>query len=134
MLGLTPGDAQRMRQLQLAMAPYRDGDVKGTGSLRINLSGMCLHSPLPPGEIRPDIFLQTSEDEGFFMCAKDLDMSEILAEEGKNLNELPDCLQNQAGNSHYTPGHLLPGRHAADRRETRIFNPQQAAVIHGGGA
>ena len=90
-LGLTTSDAQRMRQLQLAMAPYRNGDVEGSGSFRVNLSGMCLHSKMPPGEARLDIFLQTSEQDGFFVMAKNLDMREVLAEEGTNMDELPDC-------------------------------------------
>ena len=84
-------DAQRMRQLQLEMAPFRNGDVKGSGSLRVNLSGMCLHSKMPPGEGQLDLFLQTSEQEGFFVMAKNLDMREVLAEEGRNMDELPDC-------------------------------------------
>ena len=90
-LGLTSSDAERMRQLQLAMAPYRNGDVKGSGSLRVNLSGMCLHSKMPPGEVQLDLFLQTSEQEGFFVMAKNLDMREALAEDGTDMDELPDC-------------------------------------------
>ena len=90
-LGLTTSDAERMKQLQLEMAPFRNGDVKGSGSLRVNLSGMCLHNKMPPGEVQVDMFLQTSEQEGFFVMAKNLDMREVLAEEGTNMDELPDC-------------------------------------------
>ena len=90
-LGLTTSDAERMRQLQLAMAPYRNGDAEGSGSLRVNLSGMCLHSKMPPGEVQLDLFLQTSEQEGFFVMAKNLDMREALAEDGTDMDELPDC-------------------------------------------
>ena len=90
-LGLTTSDAQRMKQLQLEMASFRNGDVKGSGSFRVNLSGMCLHNKMPPGEIQLDLFLQTSEQEGFFVMAKNLDMREVLAEEGTNLDALPDC-------------------------------------------
>ena len=90
-LGLTTSDAQRMKQLQLEMAPFRNGDVKGSGSFRVNLSGICLHSKMPPGEVQLDLFLQTSEQEGFFVMAKNLDMREVLAEEGRNMDELPDC-------------------------------------------
>jgi hypothetical protein len=92
-LGLTTSDAERMRQLQLAMASYRNGDVKGSGSLRVNLSGMCLHNKMPPGEARVDIFLQTSEQEGFFVMAKNVDMREVLAEEGTDMDELPACAE-----------------------------------------
>ena len=91
-LGLTTSDAQRMKQLQLEMAPFRNGDVEGSGSLRVNLSGMCLHNKMPPGEVQLDLFLQTSEQEGFFVMAKNLDMREVLAEEGRNMDELPDCV------------------------------------------
>ena len=91
MLGLTTSDAQRMKQLQLEMAPFRNGDVEGSGSLRVNLSGMCLHNKMPPGEVQLDLFLQTSEQEGFFVMAKNLDMREVMAEEGRNMDELPDC-------------------------------------------
>ena len=80
-----------MKQLQLEMAAFRNGDVKGSGSLRVNLSGMCLHSKMPPGESPLDIFLQTSEQEGFFVMAKNLDMREALAEDGTDMDELPDC-------------------------------------------
>ena len=90
-LGLTTSDAQRMKQLQLEMALFRKGDVKGSGSFRVNLSGMCLHNKMPPGEVQLDLFLQTSEQEGFFVMAKNLDMREVLAEEGRNMDELPDC-------------------------------------------
>jgi len=82
-----------MRQLQLEMASFRKGDVKGSGSFRVNLSGLCLHSKMPPGEVRLDIFLQTSEQDGFFVMAKNLDMREVLAEEGTNIDELPDCAE-----------------------------------------
>ena len=91
-LGLTTSDAQRMKRLQLEMAPFRNGDVEGSGSLRVNLSGMCLHNKMPPGEVQLDLFLQTSEQEGFFVMAKNLDMREVLAEEGRNMDELPDCV------------------------------------------
>ena len=90
-LGLTSSDAKRMKQLQLAMAPFRNGDVKGSGSLRVNLSGMCLHSKMPPGEVQLDVFLQTSEQEGFFLMANNLDMREVMAGEGSDMDELPDC-------------------------------------------
>ena len=90
-LGLTASDAERMKQLQLEMAPFRNGDVEGSGSLRVNLNGMCLHSKLPPGEVQLDLFLQTSEQDGFFLMAKNLDMREVMAEEGTNMDELPDC-------------------------------------------
>ena len=90
-LGLTASDAERMKQLQLEMAPFRNGDVEGSGSLRVNLSGMCLHSKMPPGEVQLDLFLQTSEQEGFFLMAKNLDMREVLAEEGTDMDELPGC-------------------------------------------
>ena len=91
-LGLTTSDAQRMKQLQLEMALFRKGDVKGSGSFRVNLSGMCLHNKMPPGEVQVDMFLQTSEQDGFFVMAKNLDMREVLAEEGRNMDELPDCV------------------------------------------
>ena len=90
-LSLTPGDAERMKQLQLEMAMFREGDVKGSGSLRVNLNGICLHSKMHPGEVQLDMFLQTSEQEGFFVLAKNLDLREALAEDGTDMDELPDC-------------------------------------------
>jgi len=90
-LSLTPADAERMKQLQLEMAQFRKGDVKGSGSLRVNLNGMCLNSKMLPGEVQLDLFLQTSEQEGFFVMAKNLDMREALAEDGTDMDELPDC-------------------------------------------
>ena len=44
------------------------------------------------GEVQLDLFLQTSEQEGFFVMAKNLDMREVMAEEGRNMDELPDGL------------------------------------------
>ena len=90
-LSLTPGDAERMKQLQLEMAMFREGNVKGSGSLRVNLNGICLHSKMHPGEVQLDMFLQTSEQEGFFVLAKNLDLREALAEDGTDMDELPDC-------------------------------------------
>jgi hypothetical protein len=90
-LALTPSDAERMKQLQLEMAQFRNRDVKGSGSLRVNLNGLCLHSKMPPGEVQLDLFLQTSEQEGFFVMAKNLDMREVMAEEGTEMDELPGC-------------------------------------------
>ena len=92
-LVLTTSDAERMKQLQLAMASFRNGDVKGSRTLSVNLSGMCLHSKMPPGEVQLDIFLQTSEQEGFFVMAKNLDMREVMAEEGTDMDELPACAE-----------------------------------------
>jgi len=90
-LGLTTSDARRMRELQREMAPFRDGDVEGSGSLRVNLSGMCVHDKMPTGEVELDLFLQTSEQDGFFVIAKNLDMREVMAEEGTDMDALPDC-------------------------------------------
>jgi len=44
-----------------------------------------------PGEVQLDLFLQTSEQDGFYVMAKNLDMREVMAEEGRNMDELPDC-------------------------------------------
>ena len=46
---------------------------------------------MPPGEIQLDLFLQTSEQEGFFVVAKNLDMRDVLAEEGTDMDKLPAC-------------------------------------------
>ena len=89
----TDSDAQRMKQLQLELVPFRPGAVEGSGSLRVNLSGMCLHGKMPPGEVQLDIFLQTSEQEGFFVMAKNLNMREVMAEEGTDMDELPACAE-----------------------------------------
>ena len=52
---------------------------------------MCLHSKMPPGEVQVDLFLQTSEQDGFFVMAKNLDMREAMAEEGTDMDALPEC-------------------------------------------
>ena len=44
------------------------------------------------GEVQLDLFLKTSEQEGFFVMSKNLDMREVMAEEGTDMDELPDCV------------------------------------------
>jgi hypothetical protein len=91
-LRLSENDAQRMRELQSSMAPYSNGERKASGSFGVVLEGVCLHGKMPAGEVLVDVFLQTSEQDGFFVFAKDLDLRKESNREGSGLDDWPDCL------------------------------------------
>ena len=96
-LQLTKSDAQRLKVLQSSLEPYREGERKGTGSFGVSLTGVCLYSPIPAGEVLVDIFLQTSDYDGFFVFVRNLDLRKKSDQEDANLVEWPNCQETQVG-------------------------------------
>jgi len=94
-LQLTEHDAQRFRVLQLSLAPYVEGERKGTGSFGIDISGVCLHNPMPAEDILLDIFLQTSNDDGYYVFLRDLDLGDLSDDEDADSVEWPICEKMQ---------------------------------------
>lgn len=96
-LQLTEHDVQRFRNLQAMLEPYVSGKRKGSASFGVGIAGVCLHSPMPADEVLLDIFLQTSEYDGFFVFLKDLDLRELADNEDTKLPEWAICDLTQAG-------------------------------------
>jgi hypothetical protein len=90
-LGLTKSDIQRMRAVQSSVAAISKGDPEGTGSLGVFLDGVCLHSKMPEGDVLIDIFLQTSDQDGFFLLSRNLDLRKQSMQDGTDLDDWPDC-------------------------------------------
>jgi hypothetical protein len=92
-LGLTQSDIRRMRAVQSSIAPHQDGDLEGTGSLGVYLDGVCLNGKMPAGQVLVDVFLQTSDQDGFFVFARNLDLRKESNRDGTDLDDWPDCLE-----------------------------------------
>jgi hypothetical protein len=99
-LGLTRSDIQRMRAVQSSVAANSKGDPEGTGSLGVFLEGVCLHGKMPAGKVLVDVFLQTSDQDGFFVFARNLDLRKESKRDGSNLDDWPDCLEAQKQEQH----------------------------------
>jgi hypothetical protein len=96
-LRLTESDAQRLKLLQSSLAPYREEGRKGSASLGVRLNGVCLHSRMPAGQVLVDIFLQTSDYDGFFVFARNLDLRKKSEQGDANLDSWPNCQETQTG-------------------------------------
>jgi len=96
-LQLSEHDAQRFRNLQALLEPYVSGNRKGSASFGVGIAGVCLHSPMPADEVLLDIFLQTSEHDGYYVFLKDLDVRELSDDEDADLPEWSICDQSQVG-------------------------------------
>lgn len=92
LLQLSMADAQRFRALQSTIATHKRDERKGTGSFGVGLGGICLFSPVPDDEILLDIFLQTSENDGFYVLTKELDLTKTLEKEEVTVPEWPSCI------------------------------------------
>ena len=90
-LQLTAADAQELMRLQSLLTPYRNGEKTGSATFGIGVTGTCMSSPIPVDEILIDIFLQTTNEEGFFVFIDNLDLTKQMAESGGNVNELQTC-------------------------------------------
>ncbi len=88
---LSESDAQKMKQIQSLLLPYKEDDRKGTGRLGVSLSGVCAHSQIPAGKVPATILLQTSNIDGFFVITRDLDLRERRIGVGASLEEWPEC-------------------------------------------
>lgn len=96
-LQLTKTDAQRLKLLQSSLLPYRQGERRGTGSFGVGLTGICLHGPIPVGEVLVNIFLQTSDNDGFYVFVRNLELKKKLEQEGITADEWSNCQEKQIG-------------------------------------
>lgn len=94
-LGLTQSDIQRMREVQSSVAAISKDDPEGSGSLGVFLDGVCLHSKMPEGAVLIDIFLQTSNQDGFFVLSRNLDLRKQSMRDGSDLDDWPGCMDEQ---------------------------------------
>jgi hypothetical protein len=88
-LQLSESDARRMREVQSLLA--RNKEHKGRASLGVGLSGICFHGPVPENEILLDIYMQTSNDDEFFVFTRSLDLREQFDRAGADFEQLPAC-------------------------------------------
>ena len=90
-LQLSDGDARKMTRAQSQLKPYSEGSGRGKLSFGVDVSGVCLHSPIPPGEVLVDIFIQASDVDGFFAFTRDLDLRKSRDVTDAMLDDLPTC-------------------------------------------
>ena len=90
-LQLSDNDARRMRQVQSQLMPFRNDDRNVKGRLGVSLSGVCMHSQIPAGKVLADIFLQTSDADGFFLLTRGLDLRERRNTANADLGDWPMC-------------------------------------------
>jgi hypothetical protein len=88
-----------MRRVQSALTALRENDVKGSGRFGIRLDGVCFNREMPAGEVLIDIFLQTSEEDGFFVFVKNMDLRKRTNQQGSSLEEWPVCAEEQTSQS-----------------------------------
>ncbi|MGI9284353.1 MAG: hypothetical protein ACR2P1_03115 [Pseudomonadales bacterium] len=92
-LQLSTNDARKMKHIQSLFRPFREDDRKGTGSLGVSVNGVCTHSPIPAGEVLVDIFLQTSNNDGYFVITRNLDLRESRDGVDAKLEKWTKCEQ-----------------------------------------
>lgn len=90
-LQLTEQDADSMRKIQALVKADTAADIKGKGSLGIGLHGTCLRGTLPKGSLYVDIFMQTSDQDGYFIFTKNLDIRQSQEGWQGDLSQWPDC-------------------------------------------
>ena len=94
MLQLSDSDAQKMTRVQSLLKPYTEGRASGTLSFGVDVKGVCAHSPIPAGKVLIDIFMQASDNEGFFAVTTDMDLRQIGDGSDPMLESLPGCLES----------------------------------------
>jgi hypothetical protein len=90
-LRLSDRDAAKMTRAQTLLKPYTDGRRSGALTFGVDLHDLCVSSPLPAGNVLVDIFMQTSDDGGYFVFTKDLNPLESSDLEDVTLESLPEC-------------------------------------------
>jgi hypothetical protein len=95
-LQLSEKDAQRLARVQSLLKPYTDGSASGSLSFGVDVKGVCAHSPIPPGRVLIDIFVQASTEDGFFAITRDLDLRQGADGSDTMIAGLSEC-QNLAG-------------------------------------
>ncbi len=86
-LSLTEKDAKKFQENQKIIIAHKAKDMKGTGSLGIELDDFCLPDPLPERDLIVDVYLQTDDRDGYFKFLSGIDIKEE-AENAENSEEL----------------------------------------------
>ena len=91
-LQLTPPDAKRMKQIQNLVKADKANDIEGQGSLGVSLNGICLRDGnIPPDYQTIDIFMQTSNQDGYFVFTEDFDLTQSRPGWDADLTNWPKC-------------------------------------------
>ena len=90
-LQLSDVDAQRLTRVQSLLKPYTDGRTSGSPSFGVDVKGICAHSPIPAGRVLIDIFVQASDNDGFFAITRNLDLRQLGNESDPMLASLSEC-------------------------------------------
>jgi len=109
-LQLSDSDAQKMSRAQSLLKPYSQGQRSGSLSFGVNIHGVCAHSPIPAGKVLADIFMQTSNSDGFFAFTRDLDLRESNDGVDAMLESLPRCVESPIDSSRSETAIPLSGR------------------------
>ncbi len=83
-------------RVQSALKPYIEGRAVGTLSFGINISGVCVLSPISAGNVLVDVFMQSSDNEDFFAVARDFEL--VGGSDGTEpmLGSLSKCVENHS--------------------------------------
>jgi len=90
-LRLSDKDSEKMTRAQTLLKQYTDGRRSGALTFGVDLHDLCISSPLPAGNVLVDIFMQTSDDGGYFVFTQDLNPLETSDIEDVTLASLPEC-------------------------------------------
>lgn len=88
---LSSSDAEQMRASQALIKQHKASGKDGQGSFSISIHSSCLQKPLPKGAVMLDIFMQTSEQDAFFVFNQDLDLRSTAFPNGRRLEDWPLC-------------------------------------------
>lgn len=91
-LQLSAEDAQRMRTVQELVKTDKANDVEGSGYLGVGLHDTCLNQEsLPQDGLTVDIFMQTSNQDGYFIFTEDFNITETRDGWNGDLSQWPQC-------------------------------------------
>ncbi len=93
-LQLSDSDAQKMIRVQSALKPYIEGRAGGSLSFGINISGVCVLSPISAGNVLVDVFMQSSDNEDFFAVTRNFELGGGSAGTEPVLESLSKCVEN----------------------------------------
>lgn len=90
-LQLTEQDAESMRKIQAQVKADTKAGIKGMGSFGLGLHGTCLQGTLAKGSLYVDIFMQTSDEDSYFIFTENLDIRESQKGWEGDLSKWPEC-------------------------------------------
>ena len=95
-LQLSDSDAQKLTRVQSALKPYIESRAGGSLSFGINISGVCVLSPISAGNLLVDVFMQSSDKEDFFAVTRDFQL--VGGSDGTEpvLESLSKCVENHS--------------------------------------